>query len=227
MKKKLLLIALTGLYVFTMAAGFLFARTFGAKANSVPTTAPAQSNWVLIRVDDMAIETPHLVSVWLMLSSMTAEPQVYFKPIYSSDWTNAQNIALAQKFSVNPDRSFSARFLNELNRLDIPRSGLVILDNEGFKEFSALFDTPTSLQVNPGERLALRHAVLDGSESQSYQNMCATLQSENRLTAAALRWKDLKSDHFLPHPTLTPFTNLWENLVFSEFTPHCRVLDKP
>jgi hypothetical protein len=228
MKKRILLIIFTCIYAIAVAAGFLYAKVRSASAEPVSTPMPFQSNWVLVRIDDMTSETPHLVSVWVMLSSFSSAPQVFFKPIFSSESKNSPTSELARKFAVNQDRALNSQFLAELNKLNIQRSGLVILDDEGFRNFTAWFNPPASNRQISGVSPVLLHTTsFSNSEAQSYLRICAVLQAEKRGQPVILRWQDLPPNHFILHPNLDPFVNLWNRLLSSTTAANCTVIPGP
>jgi hypothetical protein len=233
MKKVLSLLILISIYLLALAAGFIYGKTSGANPDPDRTPLPQQSNWVLVRVDDMTVEAPQLVSVWVMLSSLSSGPQVYFKPIFSTEWNNTRNSQLAKKFSVNPNRTLSAQFLDELNRINIPRSGLVILDNKGFQEFATWFSAPTSNRQTAKIYPALwqtsptgseSHMLLQTSEAESYQHICTVLQTQNRSHSIILRWSDLVPNHIMLLPNLDPFASLWDQLLSPTTGANCKVI---
>jgi len=233
MKKMLSLLILISVYLLALAAGFIYGKTSGAAIVPDSTPLPQQSNWVVVRVDDMTVEAPQLVSVWVMLSSLSSGPQVYFKPIFSNEWTNTRSSQLAHKFAVNPNRTLSAQFIEELNRINIPRSGLVILDDKGFQEFTTWFGAPTSNRQTASIRPALWQSTSTGSESHmplrateagSYQHICTVLQTQNRSHSIILRWNDLVPNHFVLLPNLDPFASLWDQLLTSSTGTNCKVI---
>jgi hypothetical protein len=224
MKKKLTRMFLLSIYVLAVAAGYVYAKTSGIKTDAVNTPVSQQFNWVLVRVDDMTAESPRLVSVWVMLSSLSSGPQVFFKPIYSTEINNARSSELARKFAVNSDRTLSSQFLNELNRINISRSGLVILDDKGFQEFTTWFSALYNRRQTAGISSALWQPTAAGSETQSYQHICEVLQAQNQERHIDLRWKDLIPNHIELLPNLDPFASLWDQLLSSSTPANCKIL---
>ncbi len=225
MKKKMILVMFLGVYLLTLAGGFVYAKSSSPAPQPTSSPLQPQTSWVLVHIDDLTSANPRLVSIWIMFTSFSPEPHIYFKSIFSTEWKNPQGSPIYQKFSVNSDRNLNPQFLEELNGLNIQRSGLVLLDNEGFQNFTSWF---SALSPSSHQNLEINSAGLQSysltSEVQAYQQICGTLQSHNAGQTIILNWQDLSPYHFIPHPDRTDFVNLWNNLISSSFIKSCKVL---
>jgi hypothetical protein len=226
MKKKTTLVLFIAIYAVSLIAGFSFAGFRRAEAGTPTPDGARQTNWVLVRVDDMSLAKPQLVSIWGMFLSFTPGPQVFFKPIYSPDITSAPALKLAGLFNVNADRTISTDFIQELDRLNIQRAGMVIIDDTGFQSFTSWFNsTPVAAQANllvpaTGWSPILR----ESPEIQSYRRICASLQAPASPRSQGLAWRAMVPNHILPQPDLKSLTDLWEKIIASNIQAHCEVI---
>lgn len=225
MKKRLPYILISAIYILSLGLGFGFAGLRQVNAKSFQEADPRQANWIVVRVDDMQVEQPQLVSIWGLFLTFSPGPQLYFKPFYSFDVISDPKSEFARLFSVTPDRELSISFLKSLDRLNIHRSGLVILDNEGFQKFSEWFSQPPdAAQIFiPVVETAASGAL----EFKAYQKICTSLKSTNAVRSRELPLQSLSPLHLLSHPSLESFMNLWGRVVDSNITPHCDVFPLP
>lgn len=229
MKKKLALILFLSVYLLTLTGGFIYAKSTAplVEPTPMPIPQPQQTNWILVRIDDMTSETPRLVSVWVMLTTLSPEPFVYFKPVYSIDWNNASKSALSLSFSVNDNRTLNPAFLDELTRLNIQHTGLVLMDNEGFKNFSAWFTAPTTQGYPTTRPVTWQQVTPLSPEVQSYQQICTAMQSSRPHEIITLNWQDLSTGHFILHPNVNLFASLWNRLLNANTSANCTVMLGP
>lgn len=222
MKKRLPYILISIIYIVSLGFGFGFAGLRRVAAKAPPVTDTRQANWIVVRVDDMSLEYPQLVSIWGLFFSFSPGPQVFFKPIYSFDQNIERKSDFARLYSVTPDRALSENFVQGLDRLNIRRSGLVILDNEGFRQFNAWFQQPVEVARPMGSPPG---QISAGSiEANSYQQICSTLESPDTARPHELPWQNLFPLHLISRPSLESLINLWARVVDSNITPHCEVM---
>jgi hypothetical protein len=226
MKKKYSLVILIAIYAVCLIAGFSFAGLRRAEAGTPTPDGNRQSNWILVRVDDMSIAHPQLVSVWGMFLSFTPGPQVFFKPIYTPDTTSAAALKLAGLFKVNGDRTISTNFIQELDHLNIQRSGMVIIDDTGFKSFTSWFTSTTlaaqtDLLVPPTGWAPI---LKESPEIQAYQRICTSLRAADSPRSQGLDWRSMVPNHILPQPDLKSLAGLWEKIIASDIQAHCEVI---
>jgi hypothetical protein len=226
MKKKISSLIFIAIYLVSLMAGFTLAGIHKAQAATPVVNGNRQANWIFVRVDDMTTDRPQLVSIWAMFMSVAPGPQVFFKPIYSADTTSASAQKLARSFSVNVDRTISNDFIQELDRLNIQRTGMVIIDNTGFQAFSSWFNSnaaasqPNVFVPNTGKPIAAK----PGPEVQSFQQICATIQSPGGPRSQSLAWHSLVPYHILPHPNIDKLVELWDKILSSSAPGHCEVI---
>lgn len=225
MKKKLPILVFIVVYLVAMVAGFSFAGIRQASAETQRGVEILQDNWILIRVDDMTLEHPQLVSVWAMFLSFSPGPNIFFKPIYTSDLKQSAYSSLSDLFTVTADRAISDKFIQELDRLNFRRSGLVILDDLGFQSFTSWFNSsltasgtiPFVPNTGKGQTLAM------SPEVQSYNAICSALVEKSPRTQA-LAWQSLYPNHVLPHPSLESLGNMWQRIITVNEEARCEVI---
>jgi hypothetical protein len=225
MKKRFSILIFTAIYLVSLSAGFLFAGMKRAAASTPPANESRQANWVLIRVNDMTLEKPQLVSVWVMFLTFSPGPHVFFKPIYSAEMANTSASQLASQFSVSIDRSLSAKFMAELDHMNIKRTGLVILDDDGFQNFTSWFQSPASSTADKSLLIpSTGKTELVSPEAIAYSQVCAALRTNEILNPADLPWKTLVPGHLLPHPSLESLASVWSQVMLSSTPAHCEVI---
>ncbi len=224
MTKKLTLPFFVAIYLLSLTAGFGFAGI--RKANAVaPALSPnRQSIWIMVRVDDMTLEQPRLVSVWAMFLTFSSGPQVFFKPLYSNEARTNIYPDLQKVFNVSADRTVSSAFIKELDQIISNPSGMVILDDIGFKSFTSWFKPPSIVsEMRPFVPQTGSGQIIAG-ETNDYKQICLSLENTLRPSLANLPWKSMFPNHILAYPGLQSLTNLWERLVLSDQNAHCEVI---
>lgn len=227
MKKRLTALIFCAIYLVSLTTGFVFAGVNRAAASTPSAAELRQANWILIRVNDMTLEKPQLVSVWAMFLTFSPGPHIFFKPIYSSDWVNAASSTLATKFSVSSiDRTLSSKFIAEIDRLNIRRTGLVILDDDGFQNFTSWFQPNNSDSKVDSSWLipTTGNTVSKNSEMLAYNQVCAALEMNEQLNPADIAWNKVVPNHILPHPNLESLAELWSQVMLSSTPAHCEVI---
>jgi hypothetical protein len=223
MKNKLTIIILSAIYLVSLVIGYSVAGL--RKANNNPSTNTHQDNWILVRVDDMTIDHPQLVSVWVMLVSYGPGPQIFFKPLYTSDSTSPEAIALGRLFSVSANRQISTKFYQALDQLNIQRSGLVILDNEGFNAIVTwLGGSPVSAQANASALIIPITSNLPILESPAYHEVCVNLRETVSVSLDRLHWQTVIPNHLMPYPGLDILAETVSKILNSPSPTHCEVL---
>lgn len=224
MTKKFTLKFFIVIYLVSLIAGFGFAGISQANAITQTSTMPRQSAWILVRVDDMTIEQPDLISVWAMFLTFSPNPQVFFKPLFSNDASDQKNPNLGTVFGVSSDRTVSLEFIQELDRLISHQSGMVIVDNTGFEGFTSWFTPPTTAgEIRP----FVPHtgsANTFGGETRQYYQICETLEASSHPSLVSLPWKNLLPNHLLAYPSMLSLTKVWEQLYISDIETHCEVI---
>ncbi len=224
MTKKITLIFFIVIYIVSLIAGFGFAGISQANAITPASTAPRQSAWILVRVDDMTIEQPKLISVWAMFLTFSPNPQVFFKPLFSNEASGIKKPNLGTVFSVASDRTVSLEFIKELDRLISHQSGMVIVDNTGFEGFTSWFTLPsTASDIRPFVPQT-GSAITFGGETRHYYQICETLEASNHPSLINLPWKNLLPNHLLAYPSMLSMTKVWEQLYISDVETHCEVI---
>jgi hypothetical protein len=227
MTKKLTVPFFVAVYLISLAAGFGFAGIRKANAITPASTPNRQSAWIMVRVDDMTVEQPRLVSVWAMFLTFSPGPQVFFKPLYSNEASLNKYAKLEKAFSVAADRTISRDFIEELNRLVTYQSGMVLLDDIGFKSFTSWFTRPiTTSEARPFVPQTGSFQPI-GEEAKDYSQICRSLEKPIRPDLDSLPWRNMFPNHILAYPTLQGLINVWERLIISDLDAHCEVIPIP
>jgi hypothetical protein len=156
--------------------------------------------------------------------TFSPEPQIFFKPLYSSSTASTNKYpTLGKVFSVASDRSISYEFMKELNRLVTYQSGVVILDDLGFKSFTSWF-SPRVTNLVPRLLVPQTSSNPEEGETGVYKQICSSLENTIHPSFANLPWKELFPNHLLAYPTLQGLTRVWERLILSDQSAHCEVI---
>lgn len=222
MKKRVFLILALGFYGFSVASGFIYASWQKAVANSPEQPNTRQINWAVVRVNDMTEEKPELLSIWAILLTYSPKTQVFFKPIFSFESSDQIALNLAKRFEVLPDRNLSPTFLAELDLVLLPRSGLIIIDNKGFEEFSTWFISQQSeffAQSNSSSQ-----SDLPKNEVNFFRQICANLPLVNTRWLNGLPWQQLTPEHLLVHPGTDKLDEIWTQFIRSVEPVSCEII---
>jgi hypothetical protein len=225
MKNRTLYLIFCAIYVISFGFGYAFSGLRQANAKSDLSFDPRQANWILVHVDDMTVEQPKLVSVWGLFITFTPGPQLYFKPFYSADLVYEKPPKIAQQFAVKEDRALAEGFLQAIDDLNIRRSGLAILDNEGFNQFTHWFQQPFEL-ASPLVPLT-GPVQANVREENAFQDICLTIKSPSLARPVELPWHTLYPIHLISQPSLDSLIDLWSRVVDSNIPPHCEVISSP
>lgn len=192
---------------------------------SANSPAPSQKNYAFIHVNDMTLEQPELISVWVGFVNESSPPQFMFLPIYPT--TNADiHDRVKETFALDADHKVNQRFLKQLqSSYDFKLNGYLLTDDTGV-HYSNLWitgvDSPvvSAAAVTDEEKQAL---LLSGQTA--WQQFCQLVSTGTANTYfSAINWTLLLPDHFSTDLDFASITLLTDQIVHAASAVQCEIL---
>lgn len=166
----------------------------------------AQQNYLLIHVNDMTLEKPELVSVWVAFVYPSTPPQFMFLPLYPS-YEKAVHKRILRNFQMDSEKRVSAGFLKQIERtFDLQITGYVLADDIGigYSNFWLTGQDTPNLNTAVFSEDETHFIRLNGQTS--YQQLCQLISANTGNSYfSAINWSQLLPDHFstdLPFETI-------------------------
>lgn len=184
-----------------------------------------QKNYLLVHVDDLTAEKPHLVAAWGLFVFYSQPPQVMLIPLYPT-YDEAKSAALTSAFRLEKNADLSSRFVDELEKkFDITAAGYVMVDNAGLAQFYKWL-TQEEVQVSAANPATAdeKHIVLLNGQ-QFFQRACSQFsQSGTSHFLDQIRWGDLLPAHFSTNLAFESLALAAENFKTAGNLTQCTVL---
>lgn len=212
---------------YKAASKFMSTRqSVGAQATE-PLEIPLviQSNYIFLHVNDLSLDKPELVSVWVGFVNESSPSQLMLLPIFPT-YNSEIHDRITQKFSLNTEHKVNQRFINLLqSNYDLNINGYILTDDTGVSysnQWITGIESPvTSIAATTDTE---KHAILL-SEQNSWQQFC---QLVNAGTAnsyfASINWGFLLPDHFSTNLDFESLTLLSDHIVHADDQVQCEVL---
>ncbi len=212
---------------FKAASKFMAARQSPETQSTAPAEKPTiiQNNYVFIHVNDLTLEKPELISVWVGFVNETTPPQFMFLPLFPA--YNAEiHERINKNFGMNADKKVNQRFINQLqSSFDFKISGYVLTDNAGVG-YSNLWITGVETPVTSIAAITDtdKHTLLLTGQT-SWQQFCQLVASGTANNYfSAINWGLLLPDHFSTNLDFESLTLLTDQIVHSASPVGCEVL---
>jgi hypothetical protein len=185
------IIGLYIVFILSLLVGFKAGASIGdsgkedSETHSTPITASraGQNNILLILVDEIDSDQPHLQNVWLMINSKN-NPRVDLLPILPASKlhfsTRLNN--LADRFKLTQNGEPNESFWFELQRIDTWWNGYLIMDDQSLQLLDEylvkISETEDSTEIV--DMIQPIHPQIETrNEITRYQNLCRTIASYN------------------------------------------------
>jgi hypothetical protein len=195
--KKLAIVFIIVIFVVCAFFGYKTAASLFQGSQSSSSTTQVQNNiqqqnFLLIHVNDLTLEKPVLISVWVVFIYHSDPPQLMFVPLYPSFDSKVQT-RLDDRFGLTKDGKISSSFITQISKsFDMKTSGYVLTDDSG----ASLF---TQWLTNQQEPVAYSPAVTDQEKlaqrmngQAAYQQFCQLVNSgQVNGYFSAINWSSL------------------------------------
>lgn len=228
--KKLWIIAGVVLLSVFIYLGFYLTETYILPVISNPTidekplSLDYQRAILLVQIDDMTVQNPHLLSMWVFFISNADSSQIIIKSIYPSVTDEPQTAPLARSFSISRENQLSKNFLHEVDKLKIPYNNIIILDQTAFKSIAEWI---TAHAIN---LLPILPQTIDDAQNSLVQDaavlneMCRYLPGKTSSRGPDPAWDSLISSHFRSDFSFDDMILLWDLLTSDQTSLQCEVI---
>lgn len=154
-----------------------------AHATAVNTEQDSQYNILIVLVDQIDLEQPHLLSVWLM-AYYSNSSRVDLLPIYPSHKSASMQIGdnLQRTFELTNSREPVEGFWQALKEFNTWWNGYIMMDAETFQELESRFGGMLN-NHNLSSRLEaitpIHPQVVSGNEAQRFQQLCQSFSQNS------------------------------------------------
>jgi len=191
----------------------------------VNNPAAPQKNTVFIHVNDLTLEKPELISVWVGFVNESSPPQFMFLPIFPTYNAEIQDHVI-KSFSLDAENKVNQRFLNQLqSSFDIKINGYILTDDTGVSYSNQwITGVETPISSTPAATDEEKHALLLGGQT-SWQQFCQLVSSGTANSYfSAINWTLLLPDHFSTNFDFESLTLLADQIVHATSPVQCEVL---
>jgi hypothetical protein len=228
MKKFFVILVLLVIFVTCAVFGFSSARSTWktisdspARTSAATTSNPhdGQHNILVIRVNDLESSNPVLLSAWIFFITYSDPPNMTMKILFPSSKPDT----LSGSFSIDRNGRLSSRFEKEVEKLNFPWDGYLIMDDQGFQKFSEwILNQPVAIAPHD-----IRNPP-DGFEVFVYDSRQLTALCQNLQGASQrqnmLQWREIVPSHFRSNLAFENLILFWDYLTQSGNPPYCEVI---
>ncbi len=183
---------------FQAAARFSTAQSSQSQSNEGLPLPSAQTNYLLIHVNDLSSDQPQLVSLWGLFVFYSNPPQVMLIPLFPT-YDDALSTTLESTFKISKERQISSRFITEIEKsYQINIAGYIAVDNIGLSLFNKwIIGDDTQVSAVTPRTDDEKQIVLNNSH-QFFTTACAQFsRSGVKHFIDQIHWTDLLPSHFL------------------------------
>jgi hypothetical protein len=218
MRKTGIFLALIAFSIF-LFLGFQVAKLFaspgeGQSGNLASEVETVQSNILIIHIDQIASDTPRLISMWVVFSYQADPVSLTFLPIYPTGKSGESD--MAARFSLSEDKTISPGFLNQLQKdYNFQWDKIVLIDQEGVAYWSRIIQGSEFSQWMDENRLQ--------PEINLVTNFCSAIRERGSDLLADLDWSQLIPDHMHTDLSFDQVMSGWDRIQNSGL---CEVFTK-
>ncbi|PKN99926.1 MAG: hypothetical protein CVU42_06135 [Chloroflexi bacterium HGW-Chloroflexi-4] len=185
----------------------------------------SQSNFIFIHVNDLSLEKPELVSIWVGFVNQSLQSQMMVLPIFPT--LNAEvHDQIIQKFSINSENKINQRWINQIqSSFDIKIDGYILTDDIGVGLSNQWITGKESLTTTISAKSDFeKHTILVNGQN-SWQQFCTLVNTGTANSFfSAINWGLLLPDHFSTNLDFESLTLLADNIVHANGQVQCEVL---
>lgn len=185
---------------------------------TMPVTANAQHNFILVQVDQLDAAQPQLVSVWFVSYSLTGEnrPRIAIAQLYPSEAAND----LDEVLSLNAHAEPSAEFWRRLRGLNIAQwQGYLVMDNLTLQRFMEWLHGPGDYPP-----IFADESQSNRQEKELLQATCERMIGIDLRERSDLQWTDLVPVHMHTDLTMDMAFSYWKEITNAPELDRCDVI---
>lgn len=229
MKKLFVILILLILFIICAAMGFSGAKSAwqsisGVIATPVNPTANSvaagiQHNLVVIRVDDLQSHDPVLISTWILFTTFSDPPYLVMKILFPG----SKITSLKNNFYLDPEGRLAPQFEEEIQKLNFPWDGYLLIDNQGIQKLSEwLLDQPVEfLPYDPQSSPDGFTVFLD--DSRRLSSFCESLSDVQQESTFPF-WREIIPSHMRSNLGFDDLVLYWDYMTRSTNPPYCEII---
>ncbi len=191
-----------------------------------PTVITGQSNLLVILVDNLNSDQPHLLGLWLA-GRVASAPQIIFLPIFPSS-ESADSDPIIGVFNLESDGRPGEKFLGLLRQKEIWWDHYLVADNTSLADLISLMDgVEWSEQVMTGPEMTALLSAANGQtqvalsmQAQIFSEFCSFAPDWAKKADTELFWS-MFSDRFRSDFQLDTIRQAQQKIVEPEGMPVC------
>lgn len=184
-----------------------------------------QQNFVFIHVDDLSMDKPQLISIWVGFINQSSPPQFMVLPLYPANNTEVHD-RITKGFSLDPDKNkLKPRFITQLeSSYDIKINGYILSDDTGVSYSNKLISGVETPLASIPVVTDIDKKALILSEKKSWEQFCnlVNLGTANSYFST-INWSVLLPDHFSTNLEFERLTLLTDLIVHATGKAQCEV----
>ncbi|MBE0699715.1 MAG: hypothetical protein IH586_22545 [Anaerolineaceae bacterium] len=228
MRTVILFLIVILVFVGCAIVGFNIARNINP-VEETPQAAPGilphqevvQHNFMIVRVDDLLVTEPKLVSVWFVsLFIVNDDPSsLTLAQIYPSRTASPKSLSLNRAFSLSSDREPVPAFWNMVKQYGFNWEGYIMFDTQGANLFLQWL-------VGPSDFLgAFDEAAKNQDNSRRMaEQTCQSITDSSGRSIGQFDWSQVNPDHFHTSIRLENGLAYWDQMTKSGHPVSCEFL---
>ena len=211
------------IFIIASGAGYWLGNQLVVKHSpiSISTIDTSSSRIItLLEVNDLSIDQPELLSIWIIHLTPGDSPRLGFTPVATISLPDEPNYALLDQFDLNENRSLSTNFLHSLSKIKVKSNGYIIVDQTAVTAFvNWLSGKDTQEPIGFTDHSMTQYG-------QVLRGLCQSLTGFSESAHNEFPWSKFSGTHFL---TSMGFDDVMLNLGFitSSPAPHCEMVPLP
>lgn len=195
--------------------------------NAIPKTflniSPAQSNNLIILVDDLTSEKPQLTTIWMVFFYPKSQPYLILLPVFPTT-DKKVNTAIRKEFAITPLSGVNQSFWDKLEtELTLKWDHYLVLDESGLTQIAQKLiaeDLPARL-LKPVNKQKVSQTLADSTSV--IKKICGNLKIDKVTPVMIIEWKDLTA-HMLTDMHPSTLEKNWNWILSNPLADPCNII---
>lgn len=232
MKTKFIIIGI--IFIICLVLGYVVA---GKSASLNPETAksenalpktflnltPAQSDYVILMVDDLTAEKPQITTIWMVFFYPKSQPYLILLPVFPTGNKKA-NTALQSEFIITPMSGVNQSFWNKLeDDYHIKWEHYIIVDESSLAQITQklIAEDPPARLLKPNNKRKVSQTLADSSGV--IKKICGNLVMEQVSPGMVIDWKSFEN-HLLSDLHSSTLEKNWNWILSNPLADPCNII---
>ncbi len=186
-----------------------------------------RTNLIMVNVDDLAKQTPDLLSVWgiFLNIDMNNSMEIAYKPLYPVPGSPNVNEEIDTLFNLDSQDNLSPQFQQYMaETYSFPWDNYIVLDGRAVIILSDwITGIPAEIQSDKPNNPADEQALIDEQET-LLLDICQSLTQDNLQDKTPLNWQKVFPAHFLTNQSERTLLDNWALIIKTTKPTKCRIL---